>query len=372
MGKIYTALGLMSGTSGDGIDASIIQTDGETYYKVLENKFFKYSSQVSNEIHKSKQEFLNQTDNFNLSKDWRKFSKNLSLFEEKITNLHADASNNLIKRFSLDLIGFHGQTIYHDPKNKYSFQLGLGDMLSKLTKKTVVYNFRENDLKNNGEGAPLTPIFHKQLAKQNKINLPVTILNIGGIANITSINKNYEIESQDIGPGNCLIDAWIRLKSNERYDDKGLIARSGKFGELNVEQILESYFNSPLSKKKSFDTNDFVDFINNVPTEENPSIEDFACTLTEITAEIIFKKIKYKNIYICGGGRKNLYLIERIENKIKHKINLIDKLDVDGDFIESQAFAYLTVRSYLGLPISFPETTGCKGPTTGGVIVKNF
>ena len=118
MGKIYTALGLMSGTSGDGIDASIIQTDGETYYKVLENKFFKYSSQVSSEIHKSKQEFLNQTDNFNLSKDWRKFSKNLSLFEEKITNLHADASNNLIKRFSLDLIGFHGQTIFHDPEKR--------------------------------------------------------------------------------------------------------------------------------------------------------------------------------------------------------------------------------------------------------------
>jgi anhydro-N-acetylmuramic acid kinase len=372
MGKIYTALGLMSGTSGDGIDASIIQTDGETHCKVLENKFFKYSSQISSEIHKSKVEFLNQTNILNFSKDWKKPSKNLHLFEQKITSLHADASNNLIKRFNLDLIGFHGQTIYHDPKNKFSFQLGLGDMLSKLTKKTVVYNFRENDLKNNGEGAPLAPIFHKLLVKQNKINLPVTILNIGGIANITSINENYEMASQDIGPGNCLIDTWIRLKYNKRYDDKGLIARSGGFGELNIDLILESYFNSPLSKKKSFDTNDFVDFINNIPTEVDLSIEDFACTLTEITAEIISKKIKYKNIYVCGGGRKNLYLIERIENKIQHKINLIDELSVNGDFIESQAFAYLAVRSYLGLPISFPETTGCKEPSSGGVIVKNF
>ena len=249
MEKIYTALGLMSGTSGDGIDASVLQTDGETQYKVLENKFFKYSEKISSEIHRSKTDFLNQIDQFNFSKDWKKLSKNMLLLEKKITNLHAEASNKLIKRFNLDLIGFHGQTIYHDPEKKFSFQLGLGDMLSNLTKKNVIYNFRKNDLKNGGEGAPLAPVFHKLLVKQNKIKLPVTILNIGGIANITSINDNYEITSQDIGPGNCLIDSWIRLKSNKKYDDKGLIARSGKFGDLNVELILESYFNSPLSKK---------------------------------------------------------------------------------------------------------------------------
>ena len=365
MGKLYTVLGLMSGTSGDGIDASVLQTDGETQYKVLENKFFKYSRQISSEIHRSKTELLNQVDAIN-------FSKDTHLLEEKITNLHADASNKLIKKFNLDLIGFHGQTIYHDPEKKFSFQLGLGDMLSNLTKKTVVYNFRENDLKNGGEGAPLAPVFHKLLVKQNKITLPVTILNIGGIANITSLNENYDMTSQDIGPGNCLIDTWIRLKSDKQYDDEGSIARSGHFGELDVELILKSYLNSPLIKKKSFDTNDFIDFIFNERAPVDSSLENYACELTEITAEIISQKIKNKNIYVCGGGRKNKYLIERIEKKIKCKIKLIDELGVNGDFVEAQAFAYLAVRSFLKLPISFPETTGCKKACTGGVIVKNF
>ena len=115
-----------------------------------------------------------------------------------------------------------------------------------------------------------------------------------------------------------------------------------------------------------------MNFIKNIPTEVNPLLNDFARTLTEITAEIISKKSKNKKIYVCGGGRKNQYLIERIEKKIKNKIKLIDELGINGDFVESQAFAYLAVRSYLKLPISFPKTTGCKQPSTGGILTKNY
>ena len=153
-----------------------------------------------------------------------------------------------------------------------------------------------------------------------------------------------------------------------KYDDKGSIARSGKFEELYLSLFLDKYFNNPLSKKKSFDTNDFDNFIT-MPSDI--SLQDGATNLTEITAEVISRKIKKESIYVCGGGRKNKYLIERIENKIGSKIKLIDKLGLNGDFIESQAFAYLAIRSYLKLPISFPNTTGVKKPCTGGIIIKN-
>ena len=128
-----------------------------------------------------------------------------------------------------------------------------------------------------------------------------------------------------------------------------------------------SEFNKNISQKRSYDISDF-----DLSLIKDLSLEDGAATITEFTSEILSKKISNKNIYVCGGGRKNKFLIESIENKIKSKIKLIDEIDIDGDFVESQAFAYLAIRSYLGLPISFPETTGCKEPCTGGVIVKNF
>ena len=362
MTEEYTSLGLMSGTSGDGVDASIIRSDGETKYKVILDKYFKYNQDVYKNIH-------NLKDKINESKDLENLSKELESLEKDITLFHAKAVDEVIKesKSNIDFVGFHGQTIFHSAKEKISKQLGDGELLSRLTKKTVVYNFRENDLKNGGEGAPLAPVFHKLLVKQNKMNLPVTILNIGGVANITSINNNYEMISQDIGPGNCLIDRWIKLNSDKKYDDKGSIARSGKFEELHLAPFLDKYFNNPLSKKKSFDTNDFDNFIT-MPSDI--SLQDGAANLTEITAEVISRQIKKESIYICGGGRKNKYLIERIENKIGSKIKLIDELGLNGDFIESQAFAYLAIRSYLKLPISFPETTGCLRPCTGGAIVK--
>ena len=361
MSKSFYSLGLMSGTSMDGVDASIIQSDGETKYKVILDKYFEYPKS----IYKNLTKLRDKIRSFN---DLKEFSKELKKSEREITLFHGEAVNQILRKTkaNVDFLGFHGQTIYHSPTERVSKQLADGKLLSKITKKTVLYDFRENDLKNGGEGAPLTPIFHKLLVKQNKIKLPVTILNIGGIANITSINDNYEIVSQDIGPGNCLIDTWIRLKSNKKYDDEGLIARSGKFGELFVKSIIESYLKSPLSKKKSFNTNDFVDFISKNTVSADLSLEDFVCTITEITAKIISLKIKNKNIYVCGGGRKNKYLIEKIEKKIKHKIKLIDRFGVNGDFVESQAFAYLAIRSFLKLPISFPGTTGVEKPCAGG------
>lgn len=359
MNKEYTALGLMSGTSGDGVDASIIRSDGKNKCEVILNKYFVYDKKLYQDIHELK-------DLINKSEDLKKFHKKIDSLERKITLFHSEVINNL-SATNIDFVGFHGQTIYHNAEQKVSKQLGNGKLLSQITKKNIVYNFRQNDLINGGQGAPLTPIFHKLLISQKKIKLPVTILNIGGISNITLMDTKNKIYSSDIGPGNCLIDQWIRINSKKNYDDKGEIAESGFINKIILDQSLDNFYNSQVSKKKSFDTKDFdLSFVRGL------SIEDGAATLTELSAEIISKSLLDKNIYVCGGGRKNLFLLESIRKKVNGKIRLIDDLGLNGDFVESQGFAYLAIRSYLKLPISFPETTGCLKPCTGGIIVKNF
>ena len=388
MSKSYYSLGLMSGTSGDGVDASIIKSDGNTNYEVILDKYCKYTDEIYKEFHSLKKA---QDDRNDYERFFSEHEKALFFLEAKITLFHIDLVNEIIKnsKIDIDLIGFHGQTIWHDPENGFSRQLGNGKLLSKSTKKTVIYDFRANDLKNRGQGAPLAPIFHKLLIEQNKLSLPVTILNIGGISNITSINKSKKMISSDVGPGNCLIDQWIRLNSDKLFDKDGLIAKSGKINIPILKKALDNFYSSFIRGKKSYDVSDFdLSFVKDL------SIEDGAATLTGFTADIIVTKMLMDidkiddpidvyaptpkdNIYICGGGRKNQFLIERIKfygqrGNTEHKINLIDDLGIDGDFVESQAFAYLAIRSYLKLPISFPETTGCLKPCTGGIIVKNF
>ena len=366
MGKIYTALGLMSGTSLDGIDASIVRSDGNEEYSIKLDKYFKYEDKIRHKI-------INIKDKVILADDLKLYSDEIKAIEKEITLFHADIVNEILKtsKIEIDLLGFHGQTIFHDTEKKITKQLGDGNLLSKLTKKQVIYDFRQNDLKNGGQGAPLTPIYHKLLVKsfkeEGKIKLPIIILNIGGIANITSINVNNEISSEDIGPGNCLIDKWIRVNSGQNFDNNGDIAKSGKIDRFILEQTIDNFYYNQFSKKKSLDTNDF-----DISFAKGLSLEDGAATITELTADILSKKLLKKDIYVCGGGRKNNFLINSIKNKIKNKIFQIDNLGIDGDFIESQAFGYLAIRSYLKLPISFPETTGCKEACNGGVFVKNF
>ncbi len=367
MGKIYTALGLMSGTSMDGIDASIIKSDGNAECSIILDKYFEYKD----EIHKK---LINIRNKINKEDDLIAYSKDIQSLEREITLFHANIVNEIVNKSKVefDLIGFHGQTIFHNPKKKITKQLGDGLLLSQMTKKLVVYDFRKNDLEKGGQGAPLAPIYHKMLAKifkeKGKIKLPIIILNIGGIANITSINENYEMTGMDIGPGNCLIDKWIRTNSEKNFDKNGDIARLGKIDKYILEQAIDNFFFKDSAKKESLDINDF-----DITFAKGLSLEDGAATITELTADVLSKKLsEKKDIYVCGGGRNNYFLLDLIQRKIKNKIFQIDKLGVDGSFIESQAFGYLAIRSYLKLPISFPETTGCKDPCTGGKIVKNY
>tara|TARA_B100000700_G_scaffold316407_1_gene405911 strand:- start:758 stop:1828 length:1071 start_codon:yes stop_codon:yes gene_type:complete len=356
----------MSGTSMDGVDASIINSDGESEYKVISNKYFEYNNKLYNKLTDLRDKIVN-------SSDLNTFSKDLKSIEKEITIFHAKAVNEITKNSltKIDFIGFHGQTIYHNPNEKISKQLGDGKLLSQLTKKKVIYDFRQNDLKNGGQGAPLTPIFHAMLQRQHKLKLPLIVINIGGIANVTSIDFKGKICSQDIGPGNCLIDQWIRQNVEKKYDNEGHIAKSGKINKIILNNALNNY-----SYKNNFNSYDIKDF--DTSFIKGLSLEDGAATITEYTAEILKESLqiylveKKENILISGGGRKNSFLVKTIQEKIKIPIKTVDDFGIDGDYVESQAFAYLAIRSYLKLPISFPETTGCKGPCTGGKIIKIY
>ena len=375
MSKSFYSLGLMSGTSMDGVDVSIINSDGNAKFKGILNKYFEYSK----DLHKN---LVSSKDKINNSKDLKIHSKELDALQKEITLFHSKAVNEVVKEidFNINIIGFHGQTIFHNADEKISRQLGDGNLLSQLIKKKVVYDFRQNDLKNGGQGAPLTPIFHKLVSKEIKIDPPLCILNLGGIANITAIesDENSNLVSCDIGPGNCLIDEWVRKKTGKKYDKGGSIAKLGKINTAILNQALDNRENLKTKNILSYDAKDFdLNFVRGL------SLEDGAATITEFTGTVLGDGIlhflnklsnKPRKILVCGGGRKNLTLIESIKKKLveKNTIENIDNYGIDGDFIESQAFAYLAIRSSLKLPISFPKTTGCKEPSTGGILVQNF
>ena len=375
MEKFYTSLGLMSGTSMDGVDASVIKSDGENNYEPIFNKYFEYDEVIYSDL-------LNLRDKINSIKDLTTNSYQIKELERKITLFHAKISKETIKSsgIDVDLIGFHGQTIFHNAQEKISKQIGDGNLLSSLLKKDVVYNFRENDILNGGQGTPLAPIFHNLLVNQNQIEKPACVLNVGGIANITLVvsKNNEDLISFDVGPGNCLLDEWVRRHTPMKYDENGKASKTGKTSEVILNQAIDNFDNISDQKKLSFDIKDFdLSFVKGL------SYEDGLSTLVDFTAIIIYqsilKSIKIKEnekllILVCGGGRKNLSLMKSIKKRLPKNISLkiIDDYKIDGDFIESQAFAYLAIRSALKKEISFPRTTDVQKPSIGGVLVKNY
>ena len=373
--KVFTAIGLMSGTSMDGVDLSLIKSDGNNEFISILDNYCEFEEKLRENL-VSLRKKIHSLDDLN------KHTEELNDLEREITLFHSKIIDEIIKNYdgNIDLIGFHGQTIFHNPEKKISKQLGDGKLLSQLTKKIVINNFRDEDLKNGGQGAPLTPIFHKLISgiinQKYSIDFPINFINIGGITNMTQITKS-NLYACDIGPGNCLIDEWIRKKSKKKFDENGSISSIGKINNLILNQAIDNF--SIKSYDQSLDVNDFdISFVRGL------ELEDGSATLNNFSAYLISKGIEYvikktKNAegtyLVCGGGRKNKKLIENIDKYLKDKkiqLKNIDAYGFNGDFIESQAFGYLAIRSYLQLPISFPETTRCKNPTTGGALNKNF
>ncbi len=365
MENSFIALGLMSGTSLDGIDASIIKSDGENNLDIIDNKYFNYPQEFRKRLSSFILKINNKADIEKNISTYKSLERDLTLYHLKISK-KIISENNL----NIQLIGFHGQTIIHKPKDGYSIQMGDANLLSQELKEKVIYNFRANDIKNNGEGAPLTPIYHKLLINKFKINKPTLILNIGGISNYTYF-FNDTLAAKDIGPGNVLMDEYLKKTKGIDYDKNGDIASSGNINKDIINQFYEHELYN-VQQKHSFDRNEFdFSFVKGL------EFEDAVATLTYFTALIISQNIK-KNfdneieIILCGGGRRNSALVNHIKKLLKYKIKLIDEFSVDGDFIESQAFAYLSIRSYLNKIISYPSTTNVLNPVTGGEIKINF
>ncbi len=378
--KIFTAIGLMSGTSMDGIDLSLIKSDGYNHIEQINDEYYEFSDELYKEL------FLLRED-IKKSEDLIKYSAKLEEIEKNFTLFNAKVVNEFIKKKDIkpDFIGFHGQTIFHQPSEKISKQIGEGHLLSQLTKCTVINKFRQKDIESNGQGAPLAPIFHYLISKKIKeefnLNYPINIINIGGISNVTSILNNENVEKDifayDIGPGNCLIDQWLKKNSNKKFDENGTIASLGEPNDLILNQAKDNF--EILSINESLDINDFdISFVKGL------NLEDGCATLNKFTAYLIseglkkideINKIKTENFVMCGGGRKNLTLIKNIKQFMNNEmltIKNIDDFKINGDFVESQAFAYLAIRCFLNLPISFPNTTRCEKLSSGGNIIKNF
>ena len=379
--KLYTAIGLMSGTSMDGVDASLIRSDGFNQFTNILDEYFEYNESLHQELI----ELRNLIININ---DLEQYSYRLKDLEREITVFHCKIVNEISNKYEnqIDFVGFHGQTIFHSPELKISKQLGDGRLMSQLVKKKVIYDFRQEDMLNKGQGAPLTPIFHNLLSKKinekHQISFPICFLNIGGISNITKIIKNDEnleenLEAFDAGPGNCMIDEWVRKNSKNNFDENGSIAKSGKINQLILNQVIDNFKIDNFDK--SLDVKDF-----DISFARGLSLEDGCATITNFTAYLIAKGIEYANgnydkpikYLVCGGGRKNNFLIQSVKDYLKNKqniiLNSIEEYNLNGDYIESQAFGYLAIRSFLNLPISYPKTTGCRTPTVGGSLVKNF
>ena len=358
-------VGLMSGTSMDGIDLSIINSDGETSTSVIDNFFSKYSSDFKKELITIRNEVLQK-------EDLTSKKALINDLSRKITLLHVEAIQEFLRKNSaikLDLVGYHGHTLIHKPEQGFTFQLGNPELMAQLLKTKVVFNFRDNDIKNKGQGAPLVTLYHGQILKNlNLINNGV-IINIGGIAN-GSYFENSVLNSNDIGPGNCLLDQWIRINSKDlEFDREGNISGKGEVNTLIQEDFLNHY--NYHDKKKSLDITDF-----NIAQFRGLKLEDGAATLVSLTANLIanfVKNIKEKKdkIILVGGGRKNKTLIKFLLKILNVSVESIDQYKLTGDFIESQAFAYLAIRSLEKKYLSLPTTTGVSLPVTGGIVYSN-
>ena len=351
--KIYRAIGLMSGTAMDGIDAALIETDGYNHIKSI--AFYGVTHDPI--LRQSLKAQLNKNDydqgverNFTLAQ--------VQVIDDLLSKVDLKASD-------IDIVGFHGQTTHHDPDNGITVQMVDGELLADALGIDVVYDFRKNDMRYGGQGAPLLPVYHRALVRRADIELPVVILNMGGVGNITYINSD-EMIAFDTGPANALIDDWVKNHTGQDFDAGGLIASQGIVDNDVLAQFLSlPYFEKPYPK--SLDRNDFKNI-----SVEGLSLEDGATTLTAMTVQSIAAAIAFcpeppKSIYVTGGGRHNSFIMSQIKMATKCQIYSVDDLGWNGDAIEAEGFAYMAVRSLLGQNLTFPKTTGCDMPTTGGV-----
>lgn len=351
---LIAAVGLMSGTSMDGVDAAFIETDGQGRVQRQHFVCLPYEEDLKEDLRAC----LGKT----------KKDAETAKAEAYMTKMHIEAVQALYKKAKrrADIIGFHGHTITHKPEEHFTWQLGNPSWLAKETDTDVVFDLRKADIEAGGQGAPLLPLYHQALAKD--LPRPCAVLNIGGVSNITCLgSRDTDIVSFDTGPGNALMDDFILQKTGKTYDAEGALASSGKIHE----DIVSAWLNHPYfmqAAPKSLDRNAW-----DISSLEGVSVEDGLATLCAFTVRSIAISLaqcpeKPKSLYVSGGGRKNQTLMAELQKSLGISVWPVETLGWNGDALEAEGFAYLAVRSLLGLALTVPETTGVKTPMTGGVL----
>jgi anhydro-N-acetylmuramic acid kinase len=363
------AIGLMSGTSLDGVDVALVETDGERVHAFGPSGYRAYEPAERAVL---RQAIADAAD----IKDRAARPGVLSQAEALVTAAHAEAvesfcSKHAITRSAVDVIGFHGQTVVHRPAQQLTVQLGDGAALARHLGMRVVSDFRAADLAAGGQGAPLVPAFHHALARELDRHRPIAVLNVGGVANVTYIDAQGDPLACDTGPGNALIDDFMFARTGIACDTGGATAAKGRVDEDLVSTILAQSFFAK-SCPKSLDRNDFkVDLI-------GYETEDGAATLTALTAAAVARVRDHlprppESWIIAGGGTRNPTLMRMLRERLAPaSVEAADTIGWSTDALEAQAFAFLAVRSLRGLPLSFPATTGVPQPLTGGVLSVPF
>ena len=360
--RSLNVIGLMSGTSMDGIDCTLVKTNGINLHTTDFNILHEYGKVTNNLLRHA----LNDKDAILRNKS--QFDK----LNKLITYDHFHAVKKLMKISNItpDIIGFHGQTLFHDPSNALTIQLGDSQLLKKLLSIPIVSHFRQKDIKNGGQGAPLAPVYHKLIMKKLKLLLPCCFINIGGITNLTFWDGK-KLVSFDTGPGNVLLDIYTQAYLNKKYDEDGYIASKGSaISKFNKDFLKDNYLNKPYPK--SLDRNQF-NYLLEMVMSHSLNNSDILATLTNFTVIGIKKalkdiKAKPKEIIIMGGGANNKNLINKIAKEIKVPLKTAKEIGLNGDMIEAELIGFLAARRLYKLPITFPSTTGVKIPTSGGII----
>ena len=366
MSKVMQALGLMSGTSLDGIDVSLVTTDGNSHVVRGPAMTLPYTPEIRALL-------LAAIEDSKGINDRRDRPAHLPHAERELTELHAAAVSHFLRkqgisRDQIDVIGFHGQTVLHKPDDRLTVQLGIGEMLADLTRISVVYDMRAADVAAGGQGAPLVPVYHQAVTAKLP-QRPVAVVNIGGVANVTWIGRDGRLLAFDSGPGNALIDDWMRAKVAFDFDADGEMAAQGKINSAVLHEYLNSaYFKS--SPPKSLDRNSF-----SLDPVAALGAEDGAATLTAFTAETIARARQHmpeepELWIISGGGRRNQTLMSMLAGLVHHAVVPAEAAGLNGDSLEAEAWGYLAVRCLKGLPITFPGTTGVLAPMRGGLLAK--
>lgn len=368
------AIGLMSGTSMDGIDVAILKTDGVSAIEAGPSLFVPYEAEFRKRIEASL-----QTARQIVEREER--PGELAVLEQEITIRHARAVERFLNSSAgrwgrPEVIGFHGQTVLHRPQAGLTVQLGDGPLLARQIGLPVVYDMRANDMSHGGQGAPLVPAYHDALARclpePYSGGFPVVFVNIGGISNITYVPAAGDPIAFDTGPGNALIDQWVLREGGIPFDADGAIASEGGV----VASVVRRYMEAPFFARpgpKSLDRNDFT-----LALAQGLELSDGARTLAAVSAEAILKATEHmpeppRLWIVCGGGRKNPHIVGDLRigaEKADARVIVAEDAGLDGDATEAEAWAFLAVRSLKGLPLTFPTTTGCREAVTGGILAQ--